>query len=147
MDQRVEPPSWLPDGRLDLLRGEWAKHKTEILRWHIDRFRDRSRPWGWWAFGDAPEPHPLLHPADGSSEAWAAAREQQRLEAIAILIRHGLLTAAEEEKIRERAASEAALRASGPGNDSGFEAGPADRRPFQRLPRNRGRAAGSRSLA
>ena len=142
-----DPPSWLPDGRLDFLRGEWAKHKTEILRWHIDRFRDRSRPWGWWAFGDAPEPHPLLHPADGSSEAWAAAREQQRLEAIAILIRHGLLTAAEEEKIRERAASEAALRASGPGNDSGFEAGPADRRPFHRLPRNRGRAAGSRSLA
>lgn len=113
-----DPPSWLLDARLDFLRSEWAKHKTEVLRWHIDRFRDGSRPFGWWAFGDAPEKYPPFAPASGRSEDHFAAREKQRLQAIAVLVRHNLLSEEEQHLIRAADAA-AALRAPTPGESEG----------------------------
>lgn len=96
------------DGRIDFLRAQWAKHKDEVMKWHIDKWRDGSRPWAWWVF-DSPEPYPLFLPCGGRYEDHAAAQEKQRIEAVAILVRHNLLTPAEEAKIRQQNTDDAAM--------------------------------------
>jgi hypothetical protein len=53
---RGDDPTPGRDGRIDFLCAEWALHKDEVMKWHVDKWRDGSRPWAWWAFGDAPEP-------------------------------------------------------------------------------------------
>jgi hypothetical protein len=103
-----DPPSWTPDARLDFLRGEWKKHKTEVLKWHIERWRDGSRPWGWWCF-DAVNEIGETYPADGED-----GDERRKLRAAAVLIRHGLLSREEEFLIKARDAQVAALMTGEP---------------------------------
>jgi hypothetical protein len=104
-----DPPEGLPDGRLDFLRDEWAKHKAEVLKWHIDRWRDGSRPWAWWMW-ESPEPCPRHEATDVGDVRW-------KTQALAILVRHGLLSREEQKMIHEQDAAAAALRAPGPDED------------------------------
>ena len=112
-----DPPSWLPDGRLDFLRGEWEKYKDEVMRFHLDRWRNGTRPWAWWMW-DAPEPYPVVVPRGGTAADYYVARRQQASEAHRILLRHNLVT--EEEIFLIRAADEAVAAAlrPGPGEDA-----------------------------
>lgn len=71
-----DPPSWLPDARLPFLKEQWRLHKAEVMAYHIDKWRDGSRPWAFWMW-DAPEPYPVFRPASGSGADHFAARKRQ----------------------------------------------------------------------
>ena len=98
--------------RMDAL---WKIHGAAVTRRFIEQFPGQ-RPRLWWKH-DSPEPRPLLRPANGFAEAWAAARKQQRIEEQALLIRHDLLSVEEQAAIKKEATEEAALRASGPAEE------------------------------
>lgn len=103
-----DPVSWLPDGRIDFLRAQWAQHKDEVMRAHLEENRDGSRPWGFWMW-DRPEPYPPFLPTGGRAEEHLAARKRQRVEALAVLFRYNLLSLEEQKMINERDASVAKL--------------------------------------
>jgi len=89
------------------LEALWQLHRDEVLADFVSR-RPGERPEMWWRV-DSPEPRPPLRPADGSSEAWAEARKQRRIEEIALLIRHNLLSHEEQAGLRTQEAQATAL--------------------------------------
>jgi hypothetical protein len=99
-----DPPEGLPDARIDFLREQWSLHKDEVVSFHIAKWRDGTRPWGWWMWGSPPEPCPQEEITDVGGVRW-------KIRALAILLRHGLLWPEEQEWIHAEDVCEAALRA------------------------------------
>jgi hypothetical protein len=74
----------------------WKIHGPEVLADYIEKF-PTQRPDLWWRH-DSPVRRPQLeHEDDGTNfELFDRARKQQRIKEVEILVRHGLLTAAEK---------------------------------------------------
>jgi hypothetical protein len=83
------------------LRELWAIHGEEVTRVYIAQYPGR-RPACWWMFS-SPVPRPeIIWTGDAiGGDPYANDRERQRVREVAILLRHNLLTAAEQDALED----------------------------------------------